>query len=66
MWDLAGKRVEVRTVSGETRQGVVESSRIKYGGILQHTVRLDQPITYRWRAEAVDVVLATPDAIKVL
>lgn len=66
MWDLAGKRVEVRAASGETRQGVVESSRVKYGGTLQHTVRLDQPITYRWRTGPVEVVLAAPEQIKVL
>jgi hypothetical protein len=65
MWDLSGQRVEVR-VDGMPLAGTVESSRVKYGGQVQHTVRLHRPTMRRWRSEPVDVVLAAPDAIKVM
>jgi hypothetical protein len=29
--------------------GTVESSRVKYGGDLQYTVKLDKPVQFRWR-----------------
>lgn len=44
MWDLEGKRVTGRYVGEVLVEGVVESSRVKYGGTVQHTVKLDQPV----------------------
>ena len=35
---------------GETVRGTVESSRVKYGGRVQYTVTLDQPVQFPWRS----------------
>lgn len=40
-----------------TVQGTVESSRVKYGGSVQYTVVLSQPVKLRWRTEPTDRVL---------
>ena len=37
--------------------GTVESSRVKYGGKVQYTVRLDQPIKLPYRNEESTLVL---------
>lgn len=65
MWDLTGKRVKAQ-VAGETRTGTVESSRIKYGGRIQHTVILDEPVVYRWRSQDQRVVLVAHEQVQVL
>jgi hypothetical protein len=44
MWDLEGKRVTGLYVGEALVEGTVESSRVKYGGVVQHTVKLDQPV----------------------
>jgi len=38
-------------------EGVVTESRVKYGGRVQYTVELHNPITLRWRNEPVGRVL---------
>jgi hypothetical protein len=37
--------------------GTVQSSRVKYGGDLQYTVLLDEPVQFRWRSDLTSVVL---------
>lgn len=44
-------------------QGVVQSSRVKYGGKLQYTVILDTPVKFSWRNEFTDVVLVDADSV---
>lgn len=50
IWYLDGYRV-VANYFGEVVTGIVESSRVKYGGRVQHTVILDEPIQLPWRSE---------------
>lgn len=49
-WVKDGKTI-VANYLGETVRGTVESSRVKYGGRVQYTVNLDQPVQFRWRTE---------------
>ena len=42
-WDLSGKKVRGTYMNEVDIQGVVESSRIKYGGDVIHYVKLDEP-----------------------
>jgi len=43
-WDRAGEAV-AGTYLGLTVSGVILESRVKYGGAVQHTLRLDPPQT---------------------
>lgn len=43
--------------------GYIVSSRVKYGGKLQHTVELVHPVQFAWRNEPTSVVLITDDKI---
>jgi hypothetical protein len=61
-WILDGERIQA-TYMGHTVTGVVESSRIKYGGRIQYTVNLDQAIKFRWSTEPTTLVLINPDQI---
>ena len=45
MWDLTGMKIRGNYMSSFPVTGKVESSRVKYGGGVQHTVVLDKPIT---------------------
>ena len=44
-WDLTGKRVTGLYLQLFPVGGTVTASRVKYGGTVQHTVALNQPIT---------------------
>lgn len=55
-WIKDGQAVVARYM-GQTVQGTVESSRVKYGGSVQYTVVLSQPVKLRWRTEPTDRVL---------
>ncbi len=55
-WVKDGERISGNYFGAAVR-GVVEDSRVKYGGMVQYTVRLDTPIRLRWRSEPVGVVL---------
>jgi hypothetical protein len=44
MWDLEGLKVEGKYMGDIAVAGRVESSRVKYGGEVEHTVVLDAPI----------------------
>ena len=50
-WNLEGMWVSAVYMGEYPVSGRVESSRVRYGGEVQHTVVLDTPIQFRWRAE---------------
>lgn len=62
-WNMEGKTVVAKYLGRITCTGVVESSRVKYGGKVQHTVNLDEAITLRWRSEPVTRVLIDEDEV---
>jgi hypothetical protein len=43
-WNKEGQRVAGVYLNAYTVQGLVTESRVKYGGKVQHTVQLDQPL----------------------
>ncbi len=43
-WNKEGQRVVGRYLNAYTVSGVVTESRVRYGGTVQHTVKLDQPV----------------------
>jgi len=55
-WIKDGETVQ-GTYCDHVVSGVVESSRVKYGGRVEYTVNLATPITLRWRTEPVTRVL---------
>ena len=42
-WDLTGERINGLYMGLFPYVGTVESSRVKYGGEVQHTVKVDEP-----------------------
>ena len=44
MWNLEGKRVVGKYMGTFVVQGIVELSRVQYGGEVAHHIQLDQPI----------------------
>lgn len=42
-WNLEGQRINGIYLGLWPYTGTVESSRVKYGGTVQHTVKVDQP-----------------------
>ena len=44
MWNREGQRVAGVYLNAYTVSGTVTESRVKYGGQVQHTVQLDQPV----------------------
>ena len=53
MWNLEGQRVAGVYLGAYTVSGVVTESRVKYGGSVQHTVKLDRPIVVFGRSAEV-------------
>jgi hypothetical protein len=49
-WIKDGEQIRAR-YQDHLVSGTVESSRVKYGGSVQYTVVLDQPVKLRWRSE---------------
>lgn len=45
MWNREGQRVAGVYLGAYTVSGLVTESRVRYGGSIQHTVQLDQPVT---------------------
>ena len=45
MWNREGTRVVGRYLNAYTVSGTVTESRVRYGGTVQHTVQLDQPVS---------------------
>lgn len=44
-WNKEGQRVAGVYLNAYTVSGVVTESRVRYGGTVQHTVKLDAPVT---------------------
>lgn len=63
-WIKDGEQVTAN-YHGNTVSGLVESSRVKYGGKVQYTVVLDKPIQLRWRSEPTTRVLVDSDELVV-
>ena len=63
-WIKDGEQVTA-SYHGNTVSGLVESSRVKYGGKVQYTVVLDKPIQLRWRSEPTTRVLVDSDELVV-
>lgn len=61
-WILDGSRIKAKYL-GEPVAGVVIDSRVKYGGKVQYTVELDQPVMFRWRSEPTNRVLVDSDEL---
>lgn len=55
-WNKDGSTIKANYLGDEV-VGVVEESRVKYGGKVQYRVKLDEPVQLRWRNEPTDVVL---------
>jgi len=55
-WIKDGLRVRA-VYCGQAVEGLVEESRVKYGGRVQYTLALTQPIQLRWRTEPTTRVL---------
>lgn len=64
-WIKDGVRVTADYL-GQQVQGCVVESRVKYGGEVQYTVDLDQPVQFRWRSEPSTRVLIDRKHIKEL
>jgi hypothetical protein len=60
-WDLTGQRVSGAYLKVFPFTGEVTESRVKYGGRVQHTVKLDTPLTCYGSART--EVLVDEDAI---
>jgi len=61
-WIKDNERI-VAMYMGERVTGIVESSRVKYGGNVQYTVNLDSPVHFPWRKELVTRVLVDSEEI---
>ena len=59
-WVLDGERVTANYF-GYTVTGVITDSRVRYGGKVQYTMELDEPLTRRWSTEPIDRVLVDRD-----
>ncbi len=61
-WVKDGKTIVAKYL-GETVQGTVIDSRVKYGGKVQYTLVLQTPVQFPWRSEPSDRVLVDSDEI---
>lgn len=66
MWQRNGQRIRF-VYSGDDRvySGVVERSRVKYGGVVQHSVRLDDPVII-YGTERETLLVDEPEVLEVL
>ena len=61
-WCKDGSTIKANYLGDEV-VGVVQSSRVKYGGTVQYAVKLDEPVQFRWRSQPTEVVLIDADEI---
>ena len=65
MWNLEGKHISAYyPFGGYDVAGYVESSRVKYGGGIQHTLVLDKLLHMPWRPELVDRLLIDHEHVR--
>lgn len=60
-WNLEGRKVAGVYLGAYTVSGTVTDSRVKYGGKVQHTVKLDNPVMIFGRSA--DVLLLDNDEL---
>jgi hypothetical protein len=53
MWNKEGQRVAGVYLGAYTVSGLVTESRVRYGGSVQHTVKLDEPVVVFGRSAEV-------------
>ena len=63
-WNKEGEQITA-LYQGQEVTGTVESSRVKYGGKVEHLLILEKPIQLRWRAEPTDRLLIDEDKVLV-
>ena len=63
-WNKEGEQ-NTALYQGQEVTGTVESSRVKYGGKVEHLLILEKPIQLRWRAEPTDRLLIDEDKVLV-
>ena len=63
-WNKEGEQITA-LYQGQQVTGTVESSRVKYGGKVEHLLILEKPIQLRWRAEPTDCLLIDEDKVLV-
>lgn len=61
-WIKDGEQITANYM-GTQVSGTVIDSRVKYGGKVQYTVNLDQPVQFRWRTEPTTRVLVDSDEL---
>lgn len=61
-WIKDGEQITANYM-GTQVSGTVIDSRVKYGGKVQYTVDLDQPVQFRWRTEPTTRVLVDSDEL---
>jgi len=61
-WNKEGQKITAMC-QGQQVTGTVESSRLKYGGKVQHLLILEKPIQLRWRTEPTDCLLIDEDKV---
>ncbi len=61
-WVLDNERVTANYF-GHIVTGVVTDSRVKYGGKVQYTIELNEPLTRRWSTEPISRVLVDRDEL---
>jgi hypothetical protein len=61
-WIKDGETIQANYL-GVRVKGIVESSRVKYGGMVQYTVNLEEFVQFPWRSNPTNRVLITQDEI---
>jgi hypothetical protein len=61
-WILDGQKIKANYL-GTPVTGTVMSSRVKYGGKVQYTLELDEPVQLPWRAEPTSMLLVDNDEL---
>ena len=61
-WILDGQKISANYL-GTPVSGRVISSRVKYGGKVQYSVELDEPVQLPWRSEPATTLLVDNDEL---
>jgi hypothetical protein len=61
-WILDGQKIKANYL-GTPVTGTVMSSRVKYGGKVQYTLELDEPVQLPWRTEPTSMLLVDNDEL---
>jgi hypothetical protein len=61
-WILDGQKIKANYL-GTPVSGTVISSRVKYGGSVQYSLVLDEPVQLPWRSEPTDMLLVDKNEV---